>query len=162
MTPPRTAERSQQPSHGRSATRSRLHAPVEQRDLITKGLKQQVTKAVVYEFDASPEQLAMIFKQIGEKSDSFSATEIRPAVGALLGNNSLGDNNYNYYNNYSGGLRGEGTTDNRQGGQQQYKFDAGTAKVAPEGAASPRLLRPPPPMAPGKRPCLPPGRPSST
>ena len=121
------------PQHGVVA-----QAPVEQRNLITKGLKQQVTKAVVYEFDASPEQLASIFKQIGEKSDSFSATEIRPAVGALLGNSSFGDNNYNYYNNYSGGLRGEGTTDNRQGGQQQYKFDAGAAKIAPEGAAQPQ------------------------
>ncbi|MGO9111675.1 MAG: anti-sigma factor family protein [Thermoguttaceae bacterium] len=85
-----------------------VKAPRDQRD-DTKDVRQQLSRHVIYyEFDASPEQLAIIIKQISEKSDSFSAPKIESAVSASPGATWFAQNDINSGNNPGGGLGGLG------------------------------------------------------
>jgi hypothetical protein len=97
-----------------------------QRDDATD-LQQQSSKPMVYEFDASPEQVATLIKQIGEDSDSFSSPEIEhmvaPAPNSFAENRSYGANSYS-----------SGTLADRSVEPQQAKADAGSARLASEEA----------------------------
>jgi hypothetical protein len=99
---------------------------------------------LIFGFDASPEQLAIVLKQIGERSDSFSAPEIEVAAPDSPAANLFAEHYRRGTNNFSGG-NGGGTSANRAEQQQQVKGDAGAAKFAREGAAQPQA----PTAAPG-------------
>ncbi|MEI8375593.1 MAG: hypothetical protein WCJ35_22455, partial [Planctomycetota bacterium] len=77
------------------------------------------SKPIIYEFDASPEQLAILIKQLGERPDSFSISEIEVAASASQTMNSFAQNS-------SGGMD-RGKLPNRPG-EQQNKADAGATK----------------------------------
>ena len=118
-----------------------------------KGLQPQLTKALVYQFDASPEQLATIIKQIGERPDSFSAVEIS----AALPMNSFAQNYAYGANNYSGATTiNGGTLTNTAGQQQRDKADTGLnvsrqETAQPQAAAPPALGTAKPTAAPAAR-----------
>jgi hypothetical protein len=75
-----------------------------------KGQVQQSPARLIYEFDASPEQLAIFVNQIRERSDSFSMRSLPQSLtyGA---------------DNYGGGIGGGGSWAARPG-TQQLKADA--------------------------------------
>jgi hypothetical protein len=61
---------------------------------------------MTYEFDANPEQLAIIIKQIRERSDAFSAPEIRAADDY---SNDVNSSNSGLAGGYGGGARADGS-----------------------------------------------------
>ena len=86
------------------------------------------SQPMIYEFDASPEQLAIIIRQINEKSESFSAPKFAE--------------NYRFGANYYSGGLGGGAGGGRPAGlpreQQQAKADAGGTNPSQEEAAQPQ------------------------
>ena len=128
------------PQHGMD-----VKAPPYQSDT-AKDVRQQVPRHVIYyEFDASPEQLAVIIKQIGERSDSFSAPEIESAVSASPGASSLAQNDIYGGNNSAGrfagrGYGGGGLTDGSVQ-QQQAMAVGGRANLSLKESAQPQTVQ---------------------
>ena len=148
------SERNNQASSAPASPRARIaaKAPAKQREADhrddAKQSQPRATKSLVYQFDASPEQLAVIVKQLGEKSSSFSAAEIKPAVWVSQGANSLAGGTFSYLGNNHGGGGGLGVQQ-REEQKAKAAADAGAAKIAPEPAAQPQA---PPAPAPAPAP----------
>jgi len=100
------------------------------------------SRPVTYEFDASPEQLAILIKQLGERPDSFSISEIEVAASASQTMNSSARNDKYQANKSNDGIGG-GTLANRPDSQRQAKSDAaGGATVAREENAQSQAASP--------------------
>jgi hypothetical protein len=104
-------------------------------------IQQQSSKPMIYQFDASSEQLRTIIKQIGERSDSFSVVEI---VGAASPGANSSTETWAYGANNYGGLGG-GRSADLSGQQQDAKADAGGVKFSREETAQPQAARAPVP-----------------
>jgi hypothetical protein len=69
---------------------------------------QSPARQLRYEFDASPEEVADIIKEIRARLDSFSAPEIGPADSTSLPASSFAQNSVSGVNNSMGGMGGGG------------------------------------------------------
>jgi hypothetical protein len=121
------------------------------------------SESIRYEFDATSAQLATVIKQIGERSNFFSAPKIEPPVSDSPGSGSLAQNGV-YANNFRGGVgggggfgggggRGRGGRGGRAGGvppsgvpasdqgQQQAMALAGSANLSLKGAPQPQAVQ---------------------
>ena len=139
---PQMPESSQQKLAG--TTRKRNSQPV-----VVTG-----SQPMIYEFDARPEQLAALIKQIGEKSDSFSAPKPESASSLsqtfrygdnLYGGGGMGDGGMGAAGMGVGGMGGGQPVPSRRGGQQAAKANA---KEAMDATAQPQAAPPiPAPLA---------------
>jgi hypothetical protein len=100
--------------------------------------KQPMPKPGTYfDFDASPEQLATIIKQIGESPDSFSTPEVSPSPAMdLLAQNSVhGSGNYRGGAKMSGGELADRQAQTQKAGTEAVKSDLLRGDMAPSQPA---------------------------
>jgi hypothetical protein len=98
------------------------------------------TESIYYEFDASPQQLAILIKQISERSDFFSTPKIEPSVTASSQARSFVQNRAYPANNPLGGFggRGGGMPAAGPGQQQPGMALGGRANLRPQEVPQPQ------------------------